>query len=550
MTKVVNRHQLPKGLGIIANMFKGTDPADNALFLQRALKAKGHQLDNTGTQRRLDSNLGMAGNTDMAGQLARSAGLNTDNMTPESLLQFASFFANRENPNQAALGLSTTGGGVDARAAAAQKLTNDNDLAKILLQNEGLAGDKIVQETLNLEDEATNASALNDANIRFRDQETAKTLASMGLAQAESGADVNLTGQKQEAIKEITPAKKALIEAQTKVPEAQAAAITAESEEEVNLLKSKITVQNAIRWVQVAKRRSETSGMRNKNAESAARVLEIQASTGLLGEKANQIIADIANKNYESALRGMKTATEAMVTTLVGGAKVDKFKQEMEVLKQEVLNLQATADNHKNESEARVNLTDGKAEMVDTEIENADLQQTNLNLESAATQDNTVAKTGLVGDKRTTEQALLPRKSDLIDAKTDYWRSRGEGELSDTMLKQAAGAAGKGSGKNQFDYRKTKNAAQMKYDIEDVGVEYTLETPGMFWNSEEVFYLWPEDNDAVRRILSPVIGTGDEKALVAAMAQAKQTLSTAGLDDPEKIQAIIKQILQVTPTPE
>jgi len=550
MTKVVNRHQLPKGLGIIANMFKGTDPADNALFLQRALKAKGHQLDNTGTQRRLDSNLGMAGNTDMAGQLARSAGLNTDNMTPESLLQFASFFANAENPNLPALGLSTTGGGVDARAAAAQKLTNDNDLAKILLQNKGLAGDKIVQETFNLEEEAINAEALNDANVRKINQDTAKTAASMGLAKAESGADVSLTGAKKTAVETITPEKVNLLKSQAKVPEAQAAAITAESAEEVNLLKSKVTVQNATRWVQVAKRRAETSGMRNKNAESAARVLEIQASTGLLGEKANQIIADIANKNYESALRGMKTATEAMVTTLVGGAKVDKFKQEMQVLKQEILNLKATANNQANESTARVNLTDEKTEMVETEIENADLEQTNRNLESAATQDNTVAKTALVGDKRTTEQTLLPRQSDLIKAKTNYWNNKGENVLSDIMLKQAAGAAGKGSGKNQFDYRKTKNAAQMKYDIEDVGVEYTLVTPGTFWNSEEVFYLWPEDNDAVRRILSPVIGTGDEKALVAAMAQAKQTLSTAGLDDPEKIQAIIKQILQVTPTPE
>jgi hypothetical protein len=145
----------------------------------------------------------------------------------------------------------------------------------------------------------------------------------------------------------------------------------------------------------------------------------------------------------------------------------------------------------------------------------------------------------------------LPRKSDLLGAKTNYWNNKSESELADTMLTKSGGGTGTGKGKSQFDYRKTKNAAQMKYDIEDVGIEYTLETPGDWWGTnEEIFYLWPEDNDAVRRILSPVIGTGDEKALVSAMVQAKQTLSMAGLDDPEKIQAVIKQILQVTPTPE
>ena len=543
MTKVVNRHQLPQGLGIIANMFKGTNPADNALFLQRALKAKGHQLDNTGTQRELDANLGMAGLESYGGQSAKNMGLDPSKMSSNELLLFAAQLAHSKKKNDLALSHRTTSGGISDQAAAAQKLTNDNALAEILLQNEGLAGDKIVQETLNLEDEATNASALNDANILKTgagtnkiNQETQNLINAAGIDTRKGAADVDQTEAKTTQTQVETYDDSNLTQAKT-------AGVYSDIENEakltdanVDLLKSKVTVQNATRWLQVSKAAAARSGTRNKNAESAARVLEIEASTGLLGEKAKQIIADIANEKYESALRGMKTATEAMVTTLVGGAKVDKFKQEMEVLKQEILNLQSTADNHKNESTARVRHTDGKTDLTAEET-------TQVQVETASGAKEVESRINLNAQKGETElqRALLGESKDQGQRIQNY-NLLNAGAKEPGKIKPGTGTSKTGSGKtSQQDFRKTSVFQRLGRDLEAEGVGYNV--PKKYF--DETAYLWPDQDEGLRAILSPHINSNNDSALRNAMAEAKVKLSQYGIDDPDAVKAIIQKILQV-----
>ena len=504
MTQKVNRNQVGGITDNILSMMKGPDPSDNALFMQRLLKAQGNELDNLGTQRKLDANLGMAGNIDMATQLVKSAGLDPSNMNPESVLQFASFFANAENPNLPALGLSTTGGGVDARTAAAQQLGNDQSMADVMLDIKN-------QEFFNKEDEGIHADELNTQDILLKDAERKKIeaeAAGIRLGTGEGGRKDRLT----EADIDLTGAKKTTELAKTDSIINEMGLATAESDQKVQKLVNESEQIN-----------QETQNSKQITQE---KLLGLQASRAVDQAKVEQISSAIANGDMESALEGIQIVEKTNAIKLESEKKRGLISKETELageqiklVKQRVNNLIAEKTNKDNESGARVRHTDGK-----TDLTSAMTTQTQVETATGA---------------------------DLTNAKTNYWNNKGEGELADIMLKQSTGAAGKGSGKNQFDYRKTKNAAQMQYNIEDVGVEYTLEKPGKLWGTnDETFYLWPEDNDAVRGILSPVIGSGDEKAVVTAMAQAKQALSKAGLDDPEKVQAIIKQILQVTPTPE
>ena len=301
---------------------------------------------------------------------------------------------------------------------------------------------------------------------------------------------------------------------------AQEGAITAESAETVNLLKQKVVKEQAATWVQRATERAIRTNTRNKEAESGQKILQLQAQTGVFGAQTNAIVASIANKDYESALKGMKIATEAMVTSQLGAANVEKITKQMEVLSQEVLNLQAEKSNKNSESTARVKLTDGKGGLVKEQAE-------------------------LVEDQQTQTQVETADGSELTKAKTDYWRTRGEGELSEIMTGKAGG--GKKTGKSQFDYRKTKTAYEMQYDIEDVGQKFVV-AKGASWNpfdGDETTYLWPDDYTAISNILVPAM-KADDATKSAAMGKAQEELVKMGKTKPMEIHAIIKTIMQST----
>ena len=79
---------------------------------------------------------------------------------------------------------------------------------------------------------------------------------------------------------------------------------------------------------------------------------------------------------------------------------------------------------------------------------------------------------------------------------------------------------------------------------------FAKEVPGTLWgtNIEETpTYLWPDDDDAIRAILSPSLQQGPAEK-TAAIAQARAKLSEFGKDDPDEVHAIIKTIMQVPPS--
>jgi len=526
--------------GLIMNMLAGPNPGDDALFYKRLEDAKGSQLANRGLTSTLNARDLIATNPDFINQIISTLGIDPTTMDKGRMGDFGTYAAQTKDPHLIAQSLSQFGRGSAATAKEAEALAQSKLMNPELLQNLRLTGDNLRstgaytdQLTFNAEDLALEREALNQQDLLIKaaqkrkiDQETANLLAGMGLETTESGADVGLKEAQTEQVTTLTPKKEALLEAQAKVPTAQAAAIEGESAETVKLLQQKVVKEQAATWVQRAQERAIRTGTRNKDAESGQKILQMQAQTGVFGAQADAIVAAIANKNYESALKGMKTATEAMVTLQLGDAKRDEIAQQIKVLKQEVLNLQAEQGNKNNESGARVNLIDGKGELVDEEI--------------------------------TTEQVLRPKQAELLDAKTDWWRTRGESEMANILGLTTGGKPGKKTGTSQFDYRKTKTATEMNYNIEDVGKKYLMEEGkestekffGMFGDEEvpeKATYLWPDDDKVIRAILTPTLQQGQAEQK-AAIAQARAKLSEFGKDDPKEIHAIIKSIMQVSPS--
>jgi len=510
-TTTVNRNQrdhsqeqdaLSDISGLLGNMALGSDPGDDALFRNRLLQGKGYQLANRGTRSRLDSADAMATLPEYGAQNALSMGIDTSKMSPEDLLKFAAQMAYSDKQNALALSHRNTSGSIDDQRQNAQNLTNSQSLSDVILQNKVLEGDNLVQSGFNLEDAATNASALNDANVRNVDQGTAKLLASMALAKSGTESGNKLTGAKKKRIELLAPA-------------------------EVDAIKAKTTQTHV-----------ETSDASKKSLAQTDAIRSTTENNRIRSEKLA----------YLTTLQTLHERAKKAATQSKNTKEMEVADQEILKIKAEISKINATAEAVKDESKARTELTEGKTEMVETQTENLNLEQTNSNLESNATQDNIAAKTGLVGDQRTTEQTLLPRQSELIDAKANYWNTRGEKELSDIMINKAAGS--KKTGTSQHDYRKTKTWAEMQYKIEDVGQKFIVEkeVPGALWgtNTEETAtYLWPDDYTAISNILVPTMRADDATKSVA-MGKAQEELVTMGKTDPLEIHAIIKTIMQST----
>ena len=175
-TTTVNRNQrdhsqeqdaLSDISGLLGNMALGSDPGDDALFRNRLLQGKGYQLANRGTRSRLDSADAMATLPEYGAQNALSMGIDTSKMSPEDLLKFAAQMAYSDKQNALAMSHRNTSGSIDDQRQNAQNLTNSQSLSDVILQNKVLEGDNLVQSGFNLEDAATNASALNDANVNL-----------------------------------------------------------------------------------------------------------------------------------------------------------------------------------------------------------------------------------------------------------------------------------------------------------------------------------------------------------------------------------------------
>jgi len=437
------------------------DQSGNALFAQRLMKARGHQLDNQGSQRELDSNALISKDPLFGGQVAKSMGLNLDSLSPEQILNFGGFLANSRKRNDLSLSLGNTSGSISAQAAAGQKLTNDQSLAKVMLFNEQLKGDNINQAGLNLQDEATNDSLINDEEIlglkaktRFTEKQTANLANLMGLDTDKSAATVSNIGATQ-------------------------------LNTEGNTLNDK----------------------------------ELNAQK-ILREK------------------GLITFDQAKVAELVQKIAMGDAKGALEMIQ-----IQGKTDNNAAESEAEITnanrITDATTLEINSRTSRNDGQKNN--------QANIAAgEVDLLSAKTTDQQVQTPKDADLTKAKTNYWDRKTDGQsLTNTLLGSDGGASG-----SKFDYRKTKTATQMKYNIEEVGQKYTFtkEVPGSLYgtNEEEVItYLWPDDDSKVRAVLTPVIGSKDTVATKAAMEKAKSLLSSFGKDKPDEIREIIKSILQV-----
>jgi len=302
---------------------------------------------------------------------------------------------------------------------------------------------------------------------------------------------------------------------------AQQTAIEGESAETVNLLKQKVVKEQAATWVQRATERAIRTNTRNKDAESGKKLLLLQAQTGVFGQQANAIVAAIANKNYESALRGMKTAVEASVTWKLGGQNIEKIKQQMEVLKQEVLNLQAEKGNKNSESTARTSLTQGKGELVE-------------------------AQTDLVKDQQTATQVKTYDDSTLTKAKTDLVGAKEQGELTDIAATMTG--TGTGTGKNQRDFRKTEAFQRVGRKVADEGVAYTGTKQADEWGwqddlEEFTTHVWPDDDKKLRGLMLPFPTDKAEQA--KRMEAGKLFLRKAGDYDKDSQRIILKSILQV-----
>jgi hypothetical protein len=492
---------------LLGSMALGPDPSDQALFQNRLLQGKGYQLSNRGAERRQASVQGLAGNTDLSTQLLRSLNLDPTKISPESAAQFSAFLANAKNPNLPAMAFSNTGRGVastskEKEALAQSKLMNPVLLehANTLVQNLGLTGDKTIAETFAVDDAATNASVLNDANVRNVDQGTAKLLASMELAKTGTDATASLTGAKQKRVEILAPA-------------------------EVDKIKAE-TTQTQV----------ETSDASKK---SLAQTDAIRSAT--------------ENNRLQSEKLAYLTTLKTLHERAKKAATQSKNTKEMEVADQEILKIQAqineinaTAEAVKDESEVRVEKEQAKVEMVETQTENLNLDQINRNLESAETQDLIKGKTDLTSAMTTGQQVKTYDDSTLTKAKTNLVGAKEQGELTD--IAATITGTGTGTGKNQRDFRKTEAFQRVGRKVADEGVAYTGTKQADEWGwqddlEEFTTHVWPDDDKKLRGLMLPFPTDKAEQA--KRMEAGKLFLRKAGDYDKDSQRIILKSILQV-----
>ena len=135
----VNKGQIPGITDNLMSMLKGPDTNDSALFAQRLMKAKGHQIDNQMSSSTRDARNLMAEDPAFVTQLAKSIGLGPEALAdlqsdPGRMLNFGNYVTQSNSPQLNTQALGNVGSGVDSRVAAGQKLRNDDLAATILRQ--------------------------------------------------------------------------------------------------------------------------------------------------------------------------------------------------------------------------------------------------------------------------------------------------------------------------------------------------------------------------------------------------------------------------------
>ena len=331
----------------------------------------------------------------------------------------------------------------------------------------------------------------------------------VNLLEKQSGvqeAEIGVKGAEKTQIETLTPLQAALLRGKTSVHLANVEKIIHGMA--LDEAESMQTQQKLIEEGKLAEaRKNKVNVEMNSNKKMAAqKLLELKASTALEWAGVEKVISDIANNDMISALKSLKIVEETNTEKLKG----DVEKQQIKRIKELINNLKAHGKQSEEESNARVDKTKNQTTQIQVET----FDDSNL----------TQAKTNLTNLKGEGELA----KIDLTKAKT-------EGELTDTMLNKSGGK----KGKSQFDYRKTKTATEMQYNIEDVGHKFVVNDG---WFDDDVTYLWPDDYKAISSILVPALGA-DKAAKTTAMAEAQKELIKMGKTNPYERKAIIKSIM-------
>ena len=219
-------------------------------------------------------------------------------------------------------------------------------------------------------------------------------------------------------IEKTTPGKVNLLEKQANVQTAKAGAIKDESSLNQELLKRKITSEESRNWLLTSQAMLENEkrlGVENKTLQEkvlgAERLNLLKSKTSLNWAEVDKVTSQIANGEYESALKGLETL--AKIATEEG--ELSKVKQEVELVKQNILNLKATAEQQKNESAIRVKKDQAKVDLTRTE-------ETQVQVETASDAEESDAKVDLLHQERETEiqKTLLGERKDQEQGIKNY----------------------------------------------------------------------------------------------------------------------------------
>ena len=219
-------------------------------------------------------------------------------------------------------------------------------------------------------------------------------------------------------IEKTTPGKVNLLEKQANVQTEKAGAIKDESSLNQELLKRKITSEESRNWLLTSQAMLENEkrlGVENKTLQEkvlgAERLNLLKSKTSLNWAEVDKVTSQIANGEYESALKGLETL--AKIATEEG--ELSKVKQEVELVKQNILNLKATAEQQKNESAIRVKKDQAKVDLTRTE-------ETQVQVETASDAEESDAKVDLLHQERETEiqKTLLGERKDQEQGIKNY----------------------------------------------------------------------------------------------------------------------------------
>jgi hypothetical protein len=337
--------------------------------------------------------------------------------------------------------------------------------------------------------------------------------------------EISLTGAKKKRLDTLSPLEAAILQ----VEKAQVVGATLTAKE---LGQAKITTEGSRNWLvtaqsmEAAARRTAVEQKQVNDQVAAGKMaLQIQAKTTLHWAGVDKFIADMANAEYESALKGLLTHEQTLAVKAESDAKVGLTNQREEEVKQDIERIKELINNLK---------STGKH--IDAKIDQTNAGTTAIHVK-------TPREAALI--EQQTATSVAEEQSKIATTLLTDTKARGEEwSLYEAMKGDISGTAGTGSGI----FKDSREAVRTKADAADTLAEkYPVgdREEDAEGNDVTVYtHLDPKIGKKIRGILNPGGSFPKNKKNQRKVVQAAKRILNQ-THNPKEVRAILKVMLEV-----